>query len=701
MFSWIIGIPLLSLFATIALAFVVIPSTRGEPSRPTLNSLLLLIALWTFGSVMIHSTPFPSTLLWMYIILLPGMFVGAVGVHFSVQFGGYHGWKVKWLARIFYVLPVILSYLLLSGKLLEGATLLPDGTVDVQWGPMSPVLWAGVGCGILLAIGFLLSSFLRSSQSDKKRTIFPLLGYLFMCLGTLSNSVNSSYPIDIASNFVFVGMISYGVVSTRMLRPAIRLSWHLMTLLAVFLLMLCYIAVWIFCREWLGYTLISTSIIAGLITLTFGVVVFGPTRRSLLKILKSWLFPETYRYQQALSSLAMLDSSLLKRDSSATNALDIIVRATSANGAVLLQRNEKTGYFEATHSSGKDVVNLLQIKLPIDSPLVTYMDKHDSFLTDEEIEQRFNARVVVRGEDDILIELGSTLYCPIQGYDGLLAILAIVRGSHAGWYGDEAKDFLKLACHQISTNTINAKLYQTTKLEIEERKQMEEELRVSREQLINFSRYLQSAREEERMSIAREIHDELGQALTALKMDLSWMDKRLPEEQEALHEKTGAMSELISTTIKAVRRISTQLRPGVLDDLGLIAAIEWQTKEFQERTGIKCKFDTEVEDIVPDRDLATAVFRILQETLTNIARHANATEVRVSLRQKAGNLVLRVADNGVGIKEAQITAPGSFGLIGIRERARYKGGNVEISGVQGEGTTVTVSVPLDGKGETK
>ena len=217
--------------------------------------------------------------------------------------------------------------------------------------------------------------------------------------------------------------------------------------------------------------------------------------------------------------------------------------------------------------------------------------------------------------------------------------------------------------------------------EIHEHKQAEEELKKSREQLRNLSVYLQSVREEERTHIAREIHDELGQVLTALKIDLSWLNNKLPEEQKSLFEKIESMSELIDSTVQTVRRISSDLRPGILDDFGIAAAIEWQTEEFQNRTGTKCEVTLEPEDIILDSASSTTIFRIFQETMTNVARHAN----------------VEIKDNGKGITEEQISNPKSFGLIGIRERAYFWEGEVVISGIPDKGTTVTVSIPLDKK----
>jgi signal transduction histidine kinase len=227
-----------------------------------------------------------------------------------------------------------------------------------------------------------------------------------------------------------------------------------------------------------------------------------------------------------------------------------------------------------------------------------------------------------------------------------------------------------------------------------ERARADEELRNSYRQLRDLSRYLQTAREEERTRIAREIHDELGQGLTALKMDLSWLKKRLLPKPEGLHDKAASMEGLIDATIQTVQRLSGELRPGILDDLGLSAAIQWQTEEFQKRTGIPCEVRLGHEDISLDRDRSTAIFRIFQEALTNVARHAGATEVTGSLEEREGSVVLKVQDNGRGIKSEEIASPTSFGLIGIRERVHFLGGAVEIVAVDNKGTTITVTVPL-------
>ena len=234
--------------------------------------------------------------------------------------------------------------------------------------------------------------------------------------------------------------------------------------------------------------------------------------------------------------------------------------------------------------------------------------------------------------------------------------------------------------------------------DISDRKRSEKELIKSRGKLRNLAAHLQVIREEERERIAHEIHDELGQALTALKMDVHWIRRKLPEAENTLVEKTITMSTLIDTTVHSVKRIISELRPRLLDDFGLSAAIEWQTEEFMKRTGIQCDIELEPEDIILDEARSVAIFRIFQETLTNITRHADATRVRVSLKENATVVELRVSDNGKGISRKRLSGPQSFGLIGIRERAHSFGGKLIITGARGEGTTVAVTIPIHKKG---
>ncbi len=233
---------------------------------------------------------------------------------------------------------------------------------------------------------------------------------------------------------------------------------------------------------------------------------------------------------------------------------------------------------------------------------------------------------------------------------------------------------------------------------ITERKRAENRLRQTAEQLRALSMHLQSVREEERTRIARELHDELGQMLTGLKMDLSWLGGRLSEggaleSPEALLERTLAMTQLVDESIVAIRRLVAELRPAILDQLGLVDALEWLAQDFQQRSGIECEFVSALPRLGMERNWTTAVFRIVQEALTNVARHSGATRAAVHLDQDAGGLRLVVEDNGKGISAEGISSPTSFGLQGMRERAIQLGGAITLKGRPGLGTTITVRIP--------
>jgi signal transduction histidine kinase len=216
-----------------------------------------------------------------------------------------------------------------------------------------------------------------------------------------------------------------------------------------------------------------------------------------------------------------------------------------------------------------------------------------------------------------------------------------------------------------------------------ERRQLDDQLR-------ELSTRIEAIREDERTGIAREIHDELGQALTALKMDLAWIARR--SSDPAIVDKLGEMSRSTDEMVAAIRRISAELRPGILDDLGLVAAIEWQAEQFAARFGIPCEVSSTLGELQLERGVATGVFRVFQESLTNVARHANATRVDVRLFLEAGRLALEVADDGVGVR---VTSPsGSLGLLGMRERARRLGGDCEVRCGGNGGTIVALRVPL-------
>jgi len=241
------------------------------------------------------------------------------------------------------------------------------------------------------------------------------------------------------------------------------------------------------------------------------------------------------------------------------------------------------------------------------------------------------------------------------------------------------------------------------KAEIAARQLLEEKLRESEQQFRALSVRVQAAREEEGTRIAREIHDQLGSALASLKWELEGLDKEFAAwndqpEEEALRRKVRVMLKLTDELIDAVRRIASELRPSILDDLGIVEAIEWLGQQFQDRTGIRCRCSMPQTKVSLSHDQATAAFRIFQESLTNILRHAGATCVDVSIKQRARAFVLIVRDNGKGFIAENSSGQNSLGLLGMRERARMVGGRIWLRSMEGSGTTIMLRIPTGGNG---
>jgi PAS domain S-box-containing protein len=229
--------------------------------------------------------------------------------------------------------------------------------------------------------------------------------------------------------------------------------------------------------------------------------------------------------------------------------------------------------------------------------------------------------------------------------------------------------------------------------DIAERRDFEEKLKQRTNQLRNLASKLQSVREEERKMISREIHDELGQMLTVLKIQISLLSNKITDN-DLIKSKFKSVEKLIDNSIESVQKIASKLRPGLLDELGLIPAIEWQTQDFMEKTGIDCECTLPKEEIDLDQEKSTALFRIFQESIFNSARHANASKIFINLHELNNYLILEVIDNGKGITQNQLGDPKSLGLLGMKERALIFGGSVEIKSSMNNGTTVKAIIPF-------
>lgn len=229
--------------------------------------------------------------------------------------------------------------------------------------------------------------------------------------------------------------------------------------------------------------------------------------------------------------------------------------------------------------------------------------------------------------------------------------------------------------------------------DISDRRRTDRQLRRSLAELQRLSAHLERAREEERTAIAREIHDEFGHALTAIKMEAAWLGGKAGPGQEWLRAGMGAVADRVDVAIATVRRLATQLRPGVLDDLGIVAALEWQGEEFERTSAVETRVSVPSGRLAVDREAATVLFRVCQEALTNVARHARASLVAISLQRRGRRLLLRVADDGQGFRSGDAGAGKSLGLLGMHERVHNAGGRLSVKSAPGKGTVVTVSIP--------
>lgn len=232
--------------------------------------------------------------------------------------------------------------------------------------------------------------------------------------------------------------------------------------------------------------------------------------------------------------------------------------------------------------------------------------------------------------------------------------------------------------------------------DVTEQRRLQERLRESHDQLRRLSARSRARREEDRTRLARELHDQLGQALAGIKIDLHWIGQHAAVERDpdSIREKVDATMRLVDDTIWRVRRLSSQLRPPVLDKLGLVAAIEWETKEFERRAGVRTRMEPGAEHVTLDPGRATAVFRMVQEALTNVVTHAQATRITVAVHEANGAVNVTVSDNGRGIPREPVGSLDSLGMLGMRERAALLGGAVDVRGNHPQGTVVSLSIPL-------
>jgi PAS domain S-box-containing protein len=292
----------------------------------------------------------------------------------------------------------------------------------------------------------------------------------------------------------------------------------------------------------------------------------------------------------------------------------------------------------------------------------------------------------------------SLIIVPLTAYGRVFGAVMLAITQSKRCYSREDLAVAEEWARRVALPVDNARLHrslQELNAELELRVvQRTVELKASRNQLRNLAARLQAAREEERKRIAREVHDVIGQLLTGIKMDVSSLGEQLTEENSPSLSAINDINDLLDSAIKSVRKVATELRPSILDDMGLVAAVEWHVREFAERSGITCDFMCASDKIPMDNEKATAIFRLVQEAMTNVARHAQASAMRVEMHENNGFLFVEVRDNGRGITDQELGGATSLGLLGMRERMVLLAGQLEIRGVPGKGTTVSAQIPL-------
>ncbi|HMI79135.1 MAG TPA: PAS domain S-box protein, partial [Ferruginibacter sp.] len=316
-----------------------------------------------------------------------------------------------------------------------------------------------------------------------------------------------------------------------------------------------------------------------------------------------------------------------------------------------------------------------------------------------------SASVLFKMSKEELLKIGPVSVSPEYQPDGRLSSEGVRENIQKAISGEKPsfewmlcdKDGNLIPCEiwLVYLPSENKTLIRASIIDITERKKAKELLQRSYEDIRQLASNLQSIREDERTNISREIHDELGQQLTGLKMDLHWLSRKINSTDVEVSGKMKESIELINATITSVRKIATDLRPSILDDLGLIAALEWQGEEFKKRSGTDVEFINKTGEIVLEPRAVTAIFRIYQELLTNIARHANASFVTTTLEKKDDNLYFSITDNGSGFNLETINNKRTLGLLGIKERTLLLGGTYEFKSTPGKGSETVISIPVN------
>ncbi len=675
-------VPLLALLATAALTLGIARRCAPSLAGRILLAVLLTFSLWSFSSFMFHTITFPSSIFWLYLIASLGQGISVLSVHFTTEFP-YHRRGPKWLVIAYYLLGLAMLTLLLRGGMVESASLASSGLVKVSFGPLAPVGWAWITLCLSASIGLLAHTLLsQRGAEEKKRAVYPLIGFIILLLGFLSNIVVSAYPVDVAAGIVFVGFLSYAVVKGHLLRPVEEQPRYLALLIGLWFGVLIYGALLVVLWQWLALGIATASIVAALIVGVTAAVLVKSTRVRIQRWLAKLLFPTTFHYWKALDRLKAIDTSAGRWQDSLTQLLDAQLEATRATTSAFFVFEKESGCFEPAVARGANREAALGHKLAIESPFVSWLRERKQVLSAQDIQRLPQFRVLLESERKLLEECGLGLFCGVYTAQGLIGIVGLGHESWDSPFTQEDIEFCAVAANNaapIIADTL--------------RRQAEEALRDSEARLRLLSRRIINAQEEERARISREVHDQLGQEAIAIKLEASSLARRF-QADPVLQEQAMELATMADQMVSIAKHLAGDLRPRDLDELGLVKAIQSYAEEFERRTSISCPLDVPRSEPNVTKETAIAAYRILQEALTNVWRHAKASQVNVTLAQKGNSILLSISDDGVGFESSQLRDRSSLGLFGMRERAQLVGGRLQTRSRPSKGTQIIAHLPM-------
>lgn len=443
-------VPLVTLLVTATLTLGIVRRCALTRQGQILIVLLLLVALWSFNSFMFHSVSFPSSTFWLYGVSSLGFAVTAVGLHFVTEFPRRRD-SARWLIGAYYSTAAMMFALLMSGKMIESARLLPDGLTEATFRSLASIGWGWATIVIAHSIGLLGFTFRgRYSAEEKRLTLYPLIGFIILLFGFLSNMFFSSYPLDVATGLIFVCLLAYAVVKSHLLRPVQRQRPRLMSISVLVLSLLIYGVLVVVLRKWLSINIFMSVFVPVLVLAIITSIVAKPSRVRIVRWLAKIFFPTTLRYWKALDRLKALDGSVASWPDTVEHFLDIQLEATHARTAVLFTLEKESGCYEPSVVRGTHRESVYDHKLTPDSPFVSCLKERKQVLTTQDIQRLPQFKALLESERKLLEDCGLGLFCGVRTGSGLMGIIAVGRESRNSPYTQEDLEFSIVAANSMA-----------------------------------------------------------------------------------------------------------------------------------------------------------------------------------------------------------------------------------------------------------